>query len=284
MLLAGSERLSAEPQGAAPARAIFRALADHGPVVEEHGEPLFRFVQISDPHFVPNNTALPRALKQINEINPPFVVCTGDVTSSGTRAQFAAFKEVVSVLTMPLYCVVGNHDLDEAPVTRYEEFLGSATRAFTYKNSRFIILNTSAHKDRRGAVGEKQLAWLERELADCAEFAHVFVCGHHMLAQVTTPPGTDRKLAELFQKHKITAYLRGHTHQQGPDSERGVPTLVCPSVSAWNWHWPEKTQGYGLGFRINYVYADKMVSEFVFLDGGVDDTYRYTYPGRRRQE
>lgn len=57
---------------------------------------------------------LPRALRQLKMLAPDWVVCTGDLTSVGTREEFAAaltgLAPILSQGSPPLIYVPGNHD------------------------------------------------------------------------------------------------------------------------------------------------------------------------------
>jgi len=128
--------------------------------------------------------------------------------------------------------------------------------------------------------------WLEEELARSAEAPHRFVVGHHNIRGIKRRRDA---LARLFREHQITAYLYGHTHRQmGQTAYGGVPALCCPSVAAWNWYrLGVKPKGnapyprYPLGYQVNTVYPDKLISEYRYLGGGVDDAFRYVYPAQR---
>jgi hypothetical protein len=142
------------------------------------------------------------------------------------------------------------------------------------------------HKQHHGGIGEQQMSWLQEELNKSKAARHVFVCGHHNIGAIPEARGF---LLGLFRQHRVTAYLHGHVHRQAPkQGYQDFPTLCCPSVSAWNWWMAGKSPPsdeptlYPLGYQMNHVYPDKLVSEFHYLGGGVDDDYRYTFLNPRR--
>ncbi|MGH2759973.1 MAG: metallophosphoesterase family protein [Actinomycetota bacterium] len=51
-----------------------------------------------------------RAIAEINEIGPEFVVMPGDFTEDGEPEQFRLAREIFEGLTCPYYAVLGNHD------------------------------------------------------------------------------------------------------------------------------------------------------------------------------
>jgi 3',5'-cyclic-AMP phosphodiesterase len=253
-------------------------------VVEQYGRPLVTFVQMSDAHVgarsadAGKNVFLAQAVRQINALAPDFVLMTGDVSSNGQEYQFEVAREILSRCQAPLYCLPGNHDVDREPVALFERYFGKAHQAFSHAGCRIICLNTTLHKKHHGGLDQQQMNWLRTELAAQTRAAHVFVVGHHNLHDLKDQR---TEVVGLLKQHKVTAYIYGHAHRQRPPSEFGVASLCGPSVSAWNWY-AKAGHGYPLGYRVHYVYPERLVTEFRFLDGGCDDTFRYTVPNPRR--
>jgi predicted MPP superfamily phosphohydrolase len=71
-----------------------------------------RIVQISDVHLgvARSNHYLEKIVKKTNELNPDFVVLTGDIADSKSALQEKNFAPL-SELKMPVYFVYGNHDV-----------------------------------------------------------------------------------------------------------------------------------------------------------------------------
>ena len=81
-------------------------------VQAQHGT--FRFAQITDIHFSPNNPNptkdLLRSVAQINATDSiDFVLVTGDITEEGDRATMLKVKETLYLLKAKYYVVLGNH-------------------------------------------------------------------------------------------------------------------------------------------------------------------------------
>ncbi len=101
----------------------------------------FYFIQLTDPQFgmidknasFDKETALmEKAVKQINKLNPGFVVVTGDLVNDGNNAdQIKEFKRILASLRkdIPVYLTPGNHDVGQHPV-----FVHSADEADKYDN------------------------------------------------------------------------------------------------------------------------------------------------------
>jgi len=70
-----------------------------------------KIVQLSDIHLgvTRNKNYLTKIVKKVNDLNPDFVVITGDIVDSKAalaKDMFTPFKDIQS----PVYCVYGNHD------------------------------------------------------------------------------------------------------------------------------------------------------------------------------
>ena len=95
----------------------------------------FYFIQLTDPQFgmidknasFDKETALmEKAVKQINKLNPGFVVVTGDLVNEGNNAdQIKEFKRILATLRkdIPVYLTPGNHDVGQQP-TCYNQIRG----------------------------------------------------------------------------------------------------------------------------------------------------------------
>jgi 3',5'-cyclic-AMP phosphodiesterase len=71
-----------------------------------------RFAILTDVHIGSRRRELllRRAVDEINEIGPEFVVVPGDFTEDGEPDQFQLAKDILDILSCPYYAVLGNHD------------------------------------------------------------------------------------------------------------------------------------------------------------------------------
>ena len=88
-----------------------------------------RFAQITDIHISGRNAAGPFAsdLEEINRYSPKvaFVLATGDLANSGKDTEFEDYCRAVAHLNVPLFNVVGNHDVIGGDAN-YPKYLGAA--------------------------------------------------------------------------------------------------------------------------------------------------------------
>jgi 3',5'-cyclic AMP phosphodiesterase CpdA len=192
----------------------------------------FSFVQMCDPQigftdYAAELARFRRAVEQINQLRPDFVVICGDLVESASRKSFADFNAVKAGLRVPCYCAPGNRDLGEAPSLRslrfYRESIGRDYYSFEHEGCAFIIVNTQLWKAYVGEESEKQEAWLKQTLAAAARKGRrIFVVGHIPLFAhaAEEPNGHDnlplekrRELLSLFERYGVQVVLAGHTHR-----------------------------------------------------------------------
>src|SRR3954447_21476261 len=120
-------------------------------------EPFF-FIQLSDPQFgmFSNNKDFAQetanfefAVATINRLKPAFVVITGDlVNKAGDAKQIAEFHRIAAKVDprVPIYNVVGNHDIENVPTTNtivaYTNAFGRDFYAFRHGKFVGVVLNS----------------------------------------------------------------------------------------------------------------------------------------------
>jgi 3',5'-cyclic AMP phosphodiesterase CpdA len=109
----------------------------------------FTFALLSDRTGMARPGVFERAVEQLNWIRPSFVVQIGDViegyTSDETeiRAQWDEADKIVGELDVPMFRVVGNHDVsNEVMKAEWERRHGLLHYHFRYDDALFLVLNT----------------------------------------------------------------------------------------------------------------------------------------------
>lgn len=122
-----------------------------------------------------------RMIDEWNILKPTFIVDVGDLILGGSAnllpAQWEEFEKLVQKIESPFFPVPGNHDIsDSASEEIYRSRIGPPCYAFTYGNSRFIILNTE-EPGQINTFSEEQVEWLKKELENFKS-KHIFVFFH----------------------------------------------------------------------------------------------------------
>src|ERR1700675_3463723 len=101
---------------------------------------------------------------------PDIVVVTGDLTDSGRKEEYAALREILAGLPMPVFVLPGNHDERNALRDAFatdgylprDGFLQYTVEDYPL---RIVALDTLLQGSDGGLLCEERLAWLERTLA-----------------------------------------------------------------------------------------------------------------------
>ena len=174
-----------------------------------------RFAQITDIHIAGRGSGEQFAsdLQQLNRCSPKltFVLATGDLADAGMATQFADYRKATAVLNVPLFNVVGNHDVADGGAN-YPKYLGPLYYAFNAGNYHFIVLD-SVHFD------DAQRAWVLKELQTAPAGSTRIAALHYF---------PDAAQMKWFAANGIRAVLSGHWHGSRVAQTRGVLDLNTP--------------------------------------------------------
>src|SRR5690606_6204176 len=129
----------------------------------------YRFVVVGDSRPAAGNLPQPaifdQILHEINLIRPAFVLHTGDLVYSGRKEQYRDLERTLSMLEVPFYPAIGNHETPHGGTAVFCELFGLERPwyAFSYGSSRFIVVCTDYADWTRGGIYEDQLPWFEEE-------------------------------------------------------------------------------------------------------------------------
>lgn len=199
----------------------------------------FSFVVFGDSR--QNAEAHRRVIERISQDVPDFLLGTGDMVDDGAKQeQWQQFFDVERVLLRDnvYFPALGNHDRQGRGRTAdsYREYFdvpdnGTDSEryyAYTYANSRFLVLDSNAHNFSL----TDQTAWLERELAAARQdpaIRHIFVVMHHPPFSTSLHAG-QRDLRErwtpLFETYAVTAVFSGHDHLYQRAEHNGIRYFV----------------------------------------------------------
>lgn len=109
------------------------------------------------------------AVRKLNMLRPEFVVSVGDLIEGYTEdreqidREWQEFLGFIDQMQMRFFFVAGNHDLTN-PVMHemWRERFGPEWYSFDYRGVHFVCLSS---EDPQQHLGEKQLAWVEEDLA-----------------------------------------------------------------------------------------------------------------------
>ncbi len=147
------------------------ALSGNGPTPanpepESNAAVVYSFAVMADSHLDYLN--LGKALSQAKAENARFVIGMGDLSDVGTLEELKKTKAVYEESALNYYITPGDHDLWDSrnqkkdSVQNFIEVFGNPYQAFTYENTRFIMIENA---DNYLGLDSTQLQWVEDELA-----------------------------------------------------------------------------------------------------------------------
>lgn len=186
--------------------------------------------QISDVHIGgPKLGAGDRFSEAVAAINamslqPDLVLATGDLTQSGTPAEWDEFNDRISALRAPWAGIRGNHD------HRLDAMAGH--RSLDLEGLHVVLVDTSSDE-----FTDADAAWLDSELSAHSS-SPTAIAIHH-------PPfetgiwwmdcvglrGADRFEAVVRRHPQVRHVMSGHAHRPITTAWAGCLVTVCPSTS-----------------------------------------------------
>ena len=225
--------------------------------------------------------------RDLARLKPDFILATGDINSHLTRDAMFAARDLMDSLELPYYPAVGNHDsaLIESREWFLEAFqarlpIDDTVYSFTHKGLHFCVLDpwwkwsdgslcpcSEKHAvkninktvgDSRWALPPNQLAWLDDDLSDHAEFPAVVALHYPLIPipdRLMRPELRDAGhlcngdlVLEVLQRHpNVKAVLCGHVHMHFIEPDQGFTHIVTGSM-------PE----YPCEYREIQVFDDRM--------------------------
>lgn len=190
-----------------------------------------RFAVVADNSGGPRAGVWAESIAKLNLMQPEFVVGTGDYiegyedTREGIDAQRDHFMGEMAKLEVPFFFVPGNHDVGR-PMWKeaYNARYGVTYYHFVYKNVLFLCLNTNDGPDANTGIGDQQVEYATKVLAEHPDVRWTFVFQHKPLWNEKDNPAWERIEAAL-QGRKCTVFA-GHTHNYLSQEEHAISFIT----------------------------------------------------------
>ena len=237
----------------------------------------FSFVQLCDTQlgmggYEHDIKTFKQAVKQINELNPDFVVICGDLVHEATDSSYSDFKNIMKGFKTSCYVASGNHDVGNVPndstLNYYRKTIGKDYYQFQHKKYSFVVTNTQLWKINVENESKKHDDWFKETLKIQKDKQHpIFVIGHYPLYTefpeeeehyYNLPVVKRKEILELFKKNNVIAFLSGHTHKLVINNYENIQ-LVSGETTSKNF------DDRPLGFRLWQVSSDTIKHHFVSL-------------------
>ena len=194
----------------------------------------FTFVTASDSQFTAIEQMIPTA-KDYAQVTsapnrPAFLATAGDLTISGSHAQWDMYDRIRRSSLIPVYEGFGGHDgncLKPRSTLNYEERIGPPYYSWDYGGVHFVQFVTETHY-LRPAAQERQAAWLKADLAAIPAKMPVIAVTHYPL----DAEWFDQRLDEGIN---VICQIAAHWHVVQAGSRGQVPVLITAPARGRDW-------------------------------------------------
>ena len=163
----------------------------------------------SQRYYDETNEMVPK-MNAVSDID--FVVHTGDIVDFGLQDEYIWMHEVLRKLRAPYIAVAGNHDLIAHGEQIYQQMYGPLNFSFTVSGNKFVYLNTNS-REYGFPLDVPDLAWLDRELADTANYNNAIIVSHVAHINPDFNPNLRSGFEEVLRKYrKVILSVNGHNH------------------------------------------------------------------------
>ncbi len=257
----------------------------------------FSFFHFCEPHITDQLDAqrgCHMAFDAMRRLGADFAIAGGDlvydICAQGWKRSvelYAMYKEAEKRLEMPVYRVMGNHDVyglfRESGVSvsdpnfgkrLFEAEMGRRHYSFAHKGWRFIVLDSigiTPERQYTGIIDAEQLIWLRNELESVGKRAPIVVISHMPLFTAYMQYGSLTKVltkdalvvmnapevAAMLEDYNVKAVLQGHLHiREVIDNGKGCKFITSGAVCG-NW-WRGPRDGHPEGFARIKISGDTL--------------------------
>ena len=212
------------------------------------------------------------AVKQINVLNPDFVVICGDLVHNASDSSYADFNRIMSNFKMPCYPAPGNHDVGNKPndttLNYYRKTIGKDYYTFENNEYSFIITNTQLWKIAVENESQRHHKWFKKTLDSIGSTeSKTIVIGHYPIfldnpdekeVYFNLPLDIRMEILTLLKNNNVKAYLSGHKHETIINLHNNIQFVSGETTS-------KNFDKRPLGFRLWEVTKDTLMHKFVPL-------------------
>lgn len=195
---------------------------------------------------IDNNAKLTAAIRFLEQMTPrpDVVLATGDLTNRGAPDEYAALRELLGELRIPLFVIPGNHDSrvllretfpEHAYLRDGGEFCSYVVDAYPV---RLIGVDTTLADRHDGALCKARLDWLTSTLAAAPRqptliFMHhpPFETGIWWIDGIGLLRGGERFRRIVEANPQLKLIVCGHIHRSVQSQLGSTPVIVAPSTA-----------------------------------------------------
>lgn len=178
-------------------------------------------VQLSDLHIGSQfqEDAFDHIVQEVNQLNPDYIIITGDLTNEGLLTEYTRCKELLSRFkTKKIISISGNHDYRNTGYLIFKKYFPIDPINELSDEIVLVTVGTARPDRNEGEVGYRQNLWLERTMKKYKDKVKIVAMHHHLIAipdtgsdQLTVVDAGD--VLRTILDTKVDLVLCGHKHR-----------------------------------------------------------------------
>jgi len=210
-----------------------------------------------------------RAVDEINLLDPDFAIFIGDHIEGYVRdttqvvAMWREFSQHADRLKVPMFSVVGNHDMSYPEMRDWwVRHRGRTYYSFDYEGAHFIILNT---QEAPGGLGEEQVRFVLDDLARHGDARRTFLFMHQPAWAGEEPTDGWARVEAALAGRRYTVF-GGHWHRaEYTEKDGNVRIAVGPTGAGIT---PSAIKPFGSFHHYTQVTVDGDSARIAFIEPG----------------
>lgn len=234
---------------------------------------------------------LERAVYEINQLNPDFVMHTGDMVQGYTRdekewlRQHKEFMSYMDKLKVFWYPVAGNHDVftaiwdssDQTYENLYKKHFGPLCYSFDYKNSHFVVMYTDEAMTGSPVISDDQIDWLKADL-EGSDKTNGFIFMHKPVWRYNS---NWDEVHNVLKGFPVRAVIAGHFHVYEKDVNRDGIQYYVMGATGGELYDSQELRGRFHHYNILRVEGDRFSMAVVKLGNVESDDYVLADDGKK---
>ena len=226
---------------------------------------------------------LERAVYEINQLNPDFVMHIGDMVLGYTRDQsewlreYEEFMTYMDKLDVPWYSAAGNHDVfsptrdpeDRTYEELYKKHFGQLRYSFDYKNSHFVVMYTDEAMASTPVISSDQIAWLKEDVENTGK-TNIFIFMHKPVWRYDS---NWNEVHQILKDFPVKAVIAGHFHTYQKDMNRDGIQYYIMAATGGQLYDGEELKGHFHHYNILRVEDDRFKMAVVKVGSVESDDY-----------
>jgi Icc protein len=208
--------------------------------------------------------SLQAVVERVRQLQPDFLLLTGDLSQDETLASYEHLREIIAPLSLPSYWIPGNHDRPELMVQVLSNPPFQSKKSLQWAGWHGVLLDSRVEGKVGGELSQASLQELNQALEQNPELP-TFIALHHPVFDVGSAwmgeiglSNAEDLLAVIDRHSQVKLVLFGHIHQVFEQQRQGVTYLGTPSTCV---QFKPHSETFAIdnqmpGFRILRLWAD----------------------------